>query len=346
MARIRMRTMADDERAPRIALAEIAALAEVSEATVSRVMNRRYGVASATREAVERAMRQLGYERRVNGQLVVLLSPSLVNPFFARLGDRIRSELAPYGLRTIICTVDAGTADEREYVTLLAETGVAAAVFMSSSNTVRSSDKSPAEVLVARGVPFVFINGNFEGITAPTLSTDEALAAQISVDHLAALGHRRIAMAAGPVGNIPADRRVDGFVRAMESLGVEDADVVRQFYSVEGGRHAAEQLIESGATAIIAGSYEMVLGALQAAERAGLKVPTDLSLVGYDDNPVLDFTDPPITTIRPPIDRIAEQTARSIVAMISNRPVQTGEMFFDPEIHLRRSTSRVPPSLP
>ena len=105
--------MADDERAPRIALAEIAALAEVSEATVSRVMNRRYGVAAATRESVERAMRQLGYERRVNGQLVVLLSPSLVNPFFARLGDRIRSELAPYGLRTVICTVDAGTADER-----------------------------------------------------------------------------------------------------------------------------------------------------------------------------------------------------------------------------------------
>lgn len=330
--------MTDDTRAPRIALAEIAALAEVSEATVSRVMNRRYGVATGTREAVERAMRQLGYERRVSGQLVVLLTPSLTNSFFARLGDRIKSELAPYGLRTIICPIDAGTIDEREYVALLAESGIAAAVFMSSNNTVRSSDKSPAEVLAGRGVPFISINGNFEGVDSPTLSTDEAMAAQLSVDHLSALGHRRIGMAAGPVGNIPADRRVDGFVKAMESLGVDDADVVRQFYTVDGGRHAAEQLIESGVTAIIAGSDEMALGALQAAERAGLTVPGDLSVVGYDDNPVLDFTNPPITTIRPPIDRIAEQTARSIVAMISNRPVEMGEMFFDPELHIRRST--------
>jgi DNA-binding LacI/PurR family transcriptional regulator len=333
--------MTDDARSPRIALAEIAAIAEVSEATVSRVMNRRYGVATATREAVERAMRELGYERRINGQLVVLLTPSLTNPFFARLGDRIQSELAPYGLRTIICPIDAGTADEREYVTLLAESGIAAAVFMSSSNTVRSSDKSPAEVLSGRGVPFVTINGNFEGVSSPTLSTDEGLAAQLSVDHLAGLGHRRIGMAAGPVGNIPADRRVDGFVRAMESLGVDDADVVRQFYTIDGGRHAAEQLIDLNVTAIIAGSDEMALGALQAAERAGLSVPHDLSLVGYDDNPLLDFTNPPITTIRPPIDRIAEQTGRSIVAMISNRPVQLTEMFFDPELHLRKSTGPV-----
>lgn len=330
--------MVDDTRTPRIALAEIAALAEVSEATVSRVMNRRYGVATATRESVERAMASLGYERRIDGQLVVLLSPSLTNPFFARLGDRIQSELAPYGLRALICPVDAGTADEREYVTLLAEAGIAAAVFMSSSNTVRSSDRSPAEVLAARGVPYVSINGNFEGIEAPTLSTNETMAAQLSVDHLAALGHRRIGMAAGPVGNIPADRRVEGFLRAMEGIGAEDPEVVRQFFSIEGGRHAAEQLLEQGVTAIVAGSDEMALGVLQAAARAGLSIPRDLSLVGYDDNPVLDFTDPPVSTIRPPIDRIAEQTARSIVAMISGRPVSTHEMFFDPELHLRRST--------
>ena len=273
----------------------------------------------------------------------MLLTPSLTNPFFARLGDRIQSELAPYGLRTLICPVDAGTADEREYVTLLAEAGIAAAVFMSSSNTVRSSDRSPAEVLAARGVPFVSINGNFEGIDAPTLSTNEGMAAQLSVDHLAALGHRRIGMAAGPVGNIPADRRVDGFVRAMEGIGADDADVVRQFYSIEGGRHAAEQLLEQGVTAIIAGSDEMALGVLQAADRAGLSVPgrplarrlrrqPDARLhrpAGLDD---------------PPADRPHRRADRPQHRRHDlGRPVSTSEMFFDPELHLRRSTGSFRP---
>jgi DNA-binding LacI/PurR family transcriptional regulator len=327
---------------PRASLSEIATAADVSEATVSRVLNRRSGVAAATREAVERAMREIGIARPVAGQLVALITPNLSNPFFAHLGERIESELAPYGLRTVVCPVSSGTVHERDYVNVLVETGVAAIVFMSAGNTLRAFDKSPADVLAARGVPFVTINGSFEGLDAPTFSTNEHVAARLAVAHLVSLGHDRIGLAAGPVGNIPSDRRVEGFIRTMEEHGRSDPQslIVRQSYSIEGGRHATEDLLRRGCTAIVTASDQMAFGAYQAVERAGLTIPGDVSVVGYDDDDLLDFLAPPLTTIRTPIVRLAEETAQSILAMVSGNAVETREMLFDPELHLRHSTGR------
>ncbi|MET0812828.1 MAG: LacI family DNA-binding transcriptional regulator [Microbacterium sp.] len=328
----------------RASLAEIATAADVSEATVSRVINRRSGVAATTREAVERAMREIGVARPVAGQLVALITPNLSNPFFAHLGERIESELAPYGLRTVVCPVSSGTVHERDYVSVLVETGVAAIVFMSSGNTLRAFDRSPADLLSSRGVPFVTINGGFDGAPSPTFSTNEHVAARLAVMHLTTLGHRRIGLAAGPSGNIPSDRRTEGFVQIMTHLGVDDAAalVVRQSYSIEGGRHATEDLLRRGCTAIVAASDQMALGAYQAVERAGLRIPADVSVVGYDDDELLDFISPPLTTIRTPIARLAQETAQSVLTMVSGNEVEQREMLFDPELHLRSSTGPPP----
>ncbi len=86
-----------------ISLAAVAELADVSEATVSRVLNRKYGVSAATRQSVEEALRKVGYERPLDSELVLVLTPSLRNPIFAQQAERIESELSPYGLKTIIC---------------------------------------------------------------------------------------------------------------------------------------------------------------------------------------------------------------------------------------------------
>lgn len=332
------RTMSD-----RVSLTEIAALAEVSEATVSRVMNRRPGVAPATRAAVERALQRLGYVRSLEGQFVAVLAPTLVNPFFARLGEHIADELTPYGIRTIACAIGPGPVQERDFVAMLVEIGIAGAIFMSSSNTIRHADRTPAEVLTTRRVPFVTVNGSFDDYESPTFSTDETIAAKLAVDHLHSLGHTRIGLAVGPAGNIPSDRRVEGFVRAMAEAGLADVEelIARQFYTTDGGRHAADDLLARGATGIIAGSDAMALGAIQAARRSGLRVPEDVSVIGYDDDTVLEFTDPPLTTIRTPVEKLAEESARAVVAMVSGRSVESRELFFDPELHLRRSTGPV-----
>ncbi|MEV0209239.1 LacI family DNA-binding transcriptional regulator [Streptomyces sp. NPDC050788] len=325
-------------------LAQVARAADVSEATVSRVINRKYGVAPATRQAVEEALKQIGYERPLDNRLVVMLTPNLKNPIFALQGERVENELNPHGLTTIICPVYPGTPRERDYVESLVDAGVAAIVFLSSSNTLRDEDHRVVQFVESRGIPYVSINGGFPEYEAPVVSTDDWRAAELAVGHLWDLGHRRVGLLAGPTGNLPADRRVEGFREALRRRGVEDPEpfVVRQHFNVEGGRQAAAVLLEQGATGIVASSDEMAFGAYRAAERAGLSVPEDVSVVGYDDSPVLDFIGPPLTTVRQPIERIAENVARIVTSLISSRAVSNEEILVEPELRLRRSTAPAP----
>lgn len=321
-------------------LAEIAKVAGVSQATVSRVLNRKYGVAHETREQVEAALRSVGYKRSTKGAVILVLVPRLSHSIFAEMCDSLETELSPHGLRAVICPVYPGSVAERDYVEAFMDTGIAAAVFLSSSNTMQNADSAARELLEARGVPYASVNGGFAGSDAPVISTDDWQAAELSVEHLHVLGHRRIGLIAGPVGNIPADRRVEGFLSAMKSRGLSSDDlVIHHHYSVEGGRHAAEHLLDLGVTAILASSDDMALGACRAVTRAGLCVPEDISVVGYDDSYILDYTDPPLTTVRQPVERIASSLARALVAIVQGREVSSRELLVDPELRVRRSTA-------
>ncbi|WP_327357980.1 LacI family DNA-binding transcriptional regulator [Streptomyces sp. NBC_01304] len=329
----------------KVGITEVAVRAQVSEATVSRVINRRQGVAKKTRDAVEQAMTELGYERPTQGQLVAVVTEFVSNPFFADVAERIESALAPHGLKTVLCPAFPGGVQERDFINSLVDKGVAAVVFLSASNTIEGADTETYEILRARRIPYVGINGEFtDGVPAPVYSTDDALAAELAVDHLYRLGHRTIGMASGPAGNHPADRRVQGFLTSMAKRGVEDAErlVIRQSYTVEGGQAAAGTLLGLGATAIVAASDYMALGAIRGIRRLGRSVPDEVSVVGYDGTMITEFTDPPLTTVRQPADRLALEAGRSVLALVGNRDVPTGELLFDPELVIRSTTGPVP----
>ncbi|MFJ8490356.1 LacI family DNA-binding transcriptional regulator [Streptomyces sp. NPDC094038] len=245
-------------------------------------------------------------------------------------------------VKTILCPCFAGGVQELDYLSALADRGVAAVVFLSASNTIEGADPQAYELLRSRRIPFVGVNGQFEGdCRAPVFSTDDLLAAELAVDHLYRLGHRRIGMASGPVGNRPADRRVSGFLDALARRGIADPErwVVRQSYTVEGGQSAALSLLGLGATAVVAASDYMALGAIRGARRQGYDVPGDVSVVGYDGSMIMDFVDPPLTTVRQPADRLAPEVARSVLALLGNRDVPVGELLFAPELVVRASTA-------
>ncbi|MER8036135.1 LacI family DNA-binding transcriptional regulator [Streptomyces hydrogenans] len=329
----------------KVGIVEVAALAGVSEATVSRVINRRQGVAKKTRDAVENAMAELGYERVVSGQLVAIVTEHVSNPFFADVAERIASALAPHGLKTVLCPAFPGGVQEPEYIASLVDKGIAAVVFLSSSNTVEGADVEPYEMLRVRRVPYVGVNGVFaDGVPVPVYSTDDALAAELAVDHLYRLGHRAIGMASGPVGNHPADRRVQSFLDAMGRRGVGGAErlVIRQSYTIEGGQAAAQTLLGLGATGIVAASDYMALGAVRGIRRRGFSVPQDVSVIGYDGSSITEFVDPPLTTVRQPAERLSAEVARSVLALIGGRNVPVGELLFDPELIIRSTTGPVP----
>jgi DNA-binding LacI/PurR family transcriptional regulator len=329
----------------KVGIVEVAASAGVSEATVSRVINRRQGVAKKTRDAVENAMAELGYERPVQGQLVAVLTEHVSNPFFADVAERIEAALAPHGLKTVLCPAFPGGVQEPEYISSIVDKGIAAVVFLSSSNTVEGADIETYEMLRARRIPYIGVNGVFaDGVPVPVYSTDDVLAAELAVDHLYRLGHRAIGMASGPLGNHPADRRVRGFLAAMAQRGVADAQrlVIRQSYTIEGGQAAAQTLLGLGATAVVAASDYMALGAVRGIRRQGRSVPQDVSVIGYDGSMITEFFDPPLTTVRQPAERLASEVGRSVLALVSNRDVPVGELLFDPELVIRLSTGPAP----
>jgi DNA-binding LacI/PurR family transcriptional regulator len=136
-------------------------------------------------------------------------------------------------------------------------------------------------------------------------------------------------------------RKIQGFRAAMKSLlGLDDVEdlIERTMFSLEGGDTAAARLIEKGCTAVVCGSDLMALGAVRAARRTGLEVPDDFSVVGYDDSPLIAFTDPPLTTVRQSVQAMSEAAVRALLDEIAGEPAPRAEYIFRPELVVRSST--------
>ncbi|HEY3535582.1 MAG TPA: LacI family DNA-binding transcriptional regulator [Pedococcus sp.] len=335
----------------RARLADIAAHAEVSEATVSRVLNDKPGVAAATREAVLASLDVLGYDRpsrlrRKSAGLVGLVVPELTNPIFPAFAQIIETSLARHQFTPVLCTQTPGGVHEDDYVQMLLERGVAGIIYVSGQHADTNTDPERYRRLTERGLPIVLVNGYHEGIDAPFISNDDVASMELSVNHLVQLGHKQIGLAIGPDRYVPVIRKVQGFRAQMKALlGRDDVDelVERTMFSVEGGDTAGARLIERGCTAVVCGSDLMALGAIRAARRAGLRVPEDVSVVGYDDSPLIAFTDPPLTTVRQGVQAMSEAAVRALLDEIAGDPAPRAEFVFRPELVVRSSTAAARP---
>jgi len=332
-------------------LADIAAQAGVSEATVSRVLNGKPGVAEGTRRSVLTALDVLGYERPVrlrqhSAGLVGLIVPELDNPIFPAFAQAVEPPLARHGFTPVLCTQAPNGVHEDEYTRMLLERGVAGIVFVSGLHADTTCDPARYRSLRAGGLPIVLVNGYLDGVDAPFVSTDDAVSAQLAVAHLAALGHARIGLAVGPRRFVPAARKIAGFAAALSRyLGISDAEswVESSTFTVEGGALAAERLVDRGATALVCGSDLMALGAVRALRGRGLAVPGEVSVIGSDDSPLMAFTDPPLTTIRQAVPAMGAAAVQALLDEISGVSAIRGEYLFRPELVVRGSTAVAPP---
>lgn len=331
-------------------LADIAAHAGVSEATVSRVLNGKPGVATSTRQAVLTALDVLGYERPTrlrerSAGLVGLVVPELENPIFPAFAQVIETVLAQHGYTPVLCTQTPGGVTEDEYVDLLLERGVAGIIFVSGLHADTQANPDRYLRLRDRGLPIVLINGYVEGVDAPFISNDDAASMELAVGHLVSLGHTRIGLAVGPERYLPVIRKIEGFELSLRTLlKVDDPRelVECSLFSVEGGRAAASRLLDKGCTAIVCGSDMMALGAIRAVRARGCDVPADVSVVGYDDSPLIAFTDPPLTTVRQAVPAMGMAAVRALIDEISGTPAPRDEFVFRPELVVRSSTGPAP----
>ena len=331
-------------------LADIAAQAGVSEATVSRVLNGKAGVSATTRQAVLTALDLMGYERpqrlrqRSNG-LIGLVTPELDNPIFPAFAQAIEKSLTGFGYTLVLCTQSPGGMPEDEFTELLLDRGVTGIVFVSGLHASTTARIDRYTRLTERGLPIVLVDGYNDTIKAPFISPDDRTAARLAVQHLVDLGHQRIGLAVGQRRFVPVIRKIKGFQEAMARLlGVTTCDdlIQHSLFTVEGGQAATRVLLERGCTGIVCASDLMALGAIRACRERGLAVPGDVSVVGYDDSPLIPFTDPPLTTVRKPIGPMAAAAVESLLEEINGAPAKNVELIFQPELVVRGSTGSGP----
>jgi len=340
----------------RARLSDIARQADVSEATVSRVLNDRPGVAPETRQAVLTALDVLGYERparlrKRSAGLVGLVVPELDNPVFPAFAQAVESALAQSGYTPVLCTQTPGGVTEDEYVEMLLDRQVSGIIFVSGLHADTTADHDRYRKLIARPLPIVLVNGYAEGLEAPFVSCDDREASELAVSHLVALGHRRIGLVTGPDRFIPVQRKVAGYratmsrlVRATDSELTELTEL--SLFGVEGGGAAAGRLLDRGVTGLVCGSDLMALGAIRAARQRGLSVPAEVSVVGYDDSALIAFTDPPLTTLRQPVNAMAVTAVRTLIDEIHGHAAPISEYVFRPELVVRGSTAACPNAEP
>ncbi|WP_331715495.1 substrate-binding domain-containing protein [Tessaracoccus coleopterorum] len=183
-------------------------------------------------------------------------------------------------------------------------------------------------------MPAVFINSHDHRVDAAFFSCSDAEAIASSVAHLRSLGHTRIGLAVGQQRYQPTRRKIEAFL----DQGLPRESIVSTIFSVEGGQAAGGRLLDAGHTAIICGSDVMALGVIREARSRGLSVPQDLSVVGYDDSPLMAFTDPALTTVRQPVRAMCKAAVDTLLASIGGTRTDNTEILFHPDLIIRQST--------
>jgi DNA-binding LacI/PurR family transcriptional regulator len=334
-------------RTPARRLAEVAKKVGVSEATVSRVLNGKAGVSDTTREAVLTALDVLGYERpsKLRGQrarLIGLVLPEVQNPIFPALAEVIGANLAQRGFTPVLCARTAGGLSEANYVDMLLEQHASGVVFTGGNFAEAAAPHEHYRLLRARGVPVVLVNALVDNLGFPCVSADDGSAAIQAFTHLSALGHERIGLVLGPEDHMPSRRKLAAFTEAAERAGISVAPVEHALFSLEGGQAATTRMLRQGVTGIICASDVLALGAIRGVRRAGLSVPGDVSVVGYDDSAWLNCTDPPLTTVRQPIQSMGASAVALLVNQMESAIAHPEELLFEPELVVRGSTGPAP----
>jgi DNA-binding LacI/PurR family transcriptional regulator len=334
-------------RTPARRLAEVAQKVGVSEATVSRVLNGKPGVSDSTREAVLTALDVLGYERPTQlrgdrARLIGLVLPELQNPIFPALAEVIGGALAQRGFTPVLCTRTAGGLSEADYVDMLLDQHASGVVFAGGHYAEMAAPHEHYRLLHNRKIPVVLVNAAIDNLDFPCVSTDDVIAAGQSFRHLASLGHERIGLVLGPEDHMPSRRKLGAFRDHAQRAGLAVAPVEHALFSLEGGQAATTRMLRHGVTGIICASDVLALGAIRAVRRAGLSVPADISVVGFDDSGWLNCTDPPLTTVRQPIESMGKAAVALLVNQMESVTMPHEELLFEPELVVRGSTGPAP----
>jgi DNA-binding LacI/PurR family transcriptional regulator len=325
-------------------ISKIALEAGVSVPTVSKVLNGRADVAPATRARVETLIDKHGYQRRrgnrsTHARMVDLVFHELDSPWAVEIIRGVERVAREERLGVLLSECGGAHTPRQEWLE-----GVLARKPDGVIMVFSDLDPSQRRQLQARNIPCVVVDANGEPTSdVPAIGSTNYSGGLAATRHLLDLGHRRIAAIGGPEKVWCSRARIDGYRAALEDAGipVEPDLICHGDYHVESGYELGLELlqVESRPTAIFAGSDMQALGLYRAARELGLRIPEDLSVVGYDDLPVAEWIGPALTTIRQPLIEMADQATRLVLSLARGERPPSTHIDLATSLVVRQSTA-------
>lgn len=336
--------------APRPTIKDVAAKCGVHPSTVSRALSpvMRHLVAPDVAKRIRVAAAALGYQPNVTAAglrtgrsgLIGVLAPDIADPGFPPILSGVTETLGAQGYATIVVDVGPDRSRQQELVDRLIGRGVDGLVLA----TVTLNDPVVGHCIAA-SVPVVLVNRTDAGRRLPAVVTDDEAGMRLAVDHLVALGHRRIGHIAGPQQVSTGALRRAGFKMAATKAGLPVQSIVIETafaYTREEGRLAALRLLDRKIvpTAIVAANDLLALGSYDALSGRDLHCPSDVSVVGHNDMPYVDMLSPPLTTVRIAQRTMGNQAARLLLEEIADPAARRERVVLEPKLIVRGSTGK------
>lgn len=319
--------MAQEMSIKRVLLSDVAKLAGLSKATLSRYMNNSIVLPQDTIDRIETAIRELDYRgnslaRRLSkggSETLGLVLPDITNPFFAELADAAEEAASASGYSLVLCITRNNPEKECQFIRWLDTCQVDGLLF-----TTNRPDNGLLRKEVQRHERIVLLDEDIPGSKVPKVFADNVQGGRIATEKLIAAGHRHIAFVGGPDKLMSVRERYQGFCTAMEQAGLSWPPewVMYGDYQREFGQQALRYLFSQQVrpTAVFAASDYLVLGLLDGLRASGLQAPEALSLVGFDDANYADFTQPRISTIRQPARELGRTAVNIMMRLLNDDP--------------------------
>lgn len=324
---------------------DVAREAGVSTATVSHVINNTRFVSDDVRARVLQAIEQCRYYPNAharslasgNSRILGLVISDIANPFFPELVKSIETAAFERGYEVMLTNTNYDAERASHYVRRFIERKVAGVALMTSE-----LDKKLIEDLARREVPVVFLDLGKPGTNMSNLRVDYETGIEEAILHLVALGHRKIAFIGGPEHLRSAQRRLEAFKNAKKQLFAGEPELIYHGnFKIEGGRRAADEILTAGElpTAVLAANDLMALGAISEFRRAGLEVPRDVSIVGFDNIAFAALANPSLTTVSLPRNELGRRAVEALMETMANRGQQGVEITIPTHLVIGNSTA-------
>ena len=330
-----------------IRLVDVAKRADVSVATVSRVMNTPQVVRPDVRQRVNDVIKEMGYTRNAaaralrsqSNRLFGALVPTLNQAIYAAMIDALQRRLSEKGYLLVVGQTDFSPETELLHVNALIEHGAEALVLVGHAHSPELY-----QLLERKKIPFINTYTYSPDSGHPCVGFDNALATRQMADFVMDLGHQDVAMIVGITkNNDRATERLEGVRQAIAARGMTlNPDYVFESrYTIDGGRHAMRQLLrlERPPTAVLTGSDVLAFGALVECKAQGIAVPEQVSIVGFDDMEFAAHLDPPLTTLQVPVSPMGQNAADYLLACVANEP-RYDQVELETRLVVRKTTAK------